>query len=111
MVFLCRKGDYCVYGTISVCRDNIPIISIVIPIYSDTNKELFGIAGIDISLDNVAETMSAHTIGKSGFAVLLSAKGTVAYAPTKKIILLNMANLSVNEEAIKAVKMQKVLSK
>ncbi len=82
------------------------VISLVCPIYSDEDNGLLGIAGIDITLDKLATTLSTHTIGKTGFTVLLSAKGNVAYAPTKEIILLNMANLSVNEEAIQAVETQ-----
>ncbi len=84
----------------------LAVISIVRPVYSDTNGSLLGIAGIDIALDRVAEAMASYKIGDSGFAVLLSAKGTVAYAPTQEIILLNMADLSVNSEAIDAVATQ-----
>ncbi len=83
----------------------VAVVSLVCPVYDDKG-DLLGIAGMDIALDKVASAMESHTIGKSGFAVLLSPKGTVAYAPTKEIILLNMADLSVNEEAIAAVESQ-----
>ncbi len=83
----------------------LAVISLVCPVYDDNNN-LLGIAGMDIALDKVATAMETHTIGKSGFSVLLSPKGLVAYAPTKEIILFNMTDLSVNEEAIKAVETQ-----
>ena len=82
------------------------VISIVCPIYSDYDDSLIGIAGVDVSLDKVAGVMETHVIGDSGFAVLLSPKGVVAYAPTEDIILLNMKDLNVNEEAIEAVETQ-----
>ncbi len=82
---------------------NVGVISLVAPIFSDDGTEVIGIAGIDMALEKIATAMSRHAIGKNGISVLLSPKGAIAYAPTKEIILLNMANLNVNEEAITAV--------
>ncbi len=104
--YSCVEKNATVYSEPYLSSDETAVISLVCPIHSDEDDSLIGIAGLDIALDKVTATMSSHTIGKNGFSVLLSANGTVAYAPTKEIILLNMANLSVNEEAIQAVKTQ-----
>ncbi len=81
------------------------IVSLVSPVYDDKDA-VIGIAGIDIKLDDIAKVMSKHTIGDSGFSVLISPKGNVAYAPTPAIILKNMADLNVNAEAIATVENQ-----
>ncbi len=79
------------------------VISIVTPVYNSEDDKIIGIAGIDVKLEELNPVMSSHTIGDNGFTVLLSSEGCVAYAPTKEIILLNMADLNVNDEAIEAV--------
>lgn len=82
----------------------VPVISLACPVYSDDDESvLLGIAGIDVKLDKVAEVMLHHTIGKTGFSILISGTGVVAYAPTQEIILKNMSELDVNPESIEAV--------
>ncbi len=82
----------------------VPVISLACPVYSDDDEPvLLGIAGIDVKLDKVAEVMLHHTIGKTGFSILISGTGVVAYAPTQEIILKNMSELDVNPESIEAV--------
>jgi hypothetical protein len=69
----------------------VPVVSLACPVYSDDDVPvLLGIAGVDVKLDKVAEVMKHHTIGKSGFSILISGTGVVAYAPTEEIILKNM---------------------
>ena len=85
----------------------VPVISLACPVYSDDDQPvLLGIAGVDVKLDKVAEVMGHHTIGKSGFSILISGTGAVAYAPTEAIILSNMSNLDVNPEAVEAIQTQ-----
>ena len=85
----------------------VPVISLACPVYSDDDTPvLLGIAGIDVKLSKVAEVMQHHTIGKEGFSILISGSGVVAYAPTEAVILMNMADMDVNPEAIEAVQSQ-----
>ena len=82
----------------------VPVISLACPVYSDDEEPvLLGIAGVDVKLDKVAEVMLHHTIGKTGFSILISGTGVVAYAPTQEIILQNMSEMDVNPEAVEAV--------
>ena len=82
----------------------VPVVSLACPVYSDDDVPvLLGIAGVDVKLDKVAEVMKHHTIGKSGFSILISGTGVVAYAPTEEIILKNMKDLEVNQESVEAV--------
>lgn len=86
----------------------VPVISLACPVYSDDeeNPVLLGIAGVDVKLAKVAEVMQHHTIGKTGFSILISGNGVVAYAPTEEILLTNIADLDVNPESVEAVRSQ-----
>ena len=77
------------------------VVTIATPI--EKNGQVFGVAGIDVSLREVAIAMKKHTIGDKGFSILLSANGNVVYAPTEEILMMNVAALNVNQEAIDAV--------
>ena len=86
----------------------VPVISLACPVYSDDeeNPVLLGIAGVDVKLAKVAEVMQHHTIGKTGFSILISGNGVVAYAPTEEILLTNIADLDVNPESVETVRSQ-----
>ena len=77
------------------------VITVATPIRKD--GKICAIAGIDVSLGDVATAMQKHTVGDRGFSILLSANGNVVYAPTEAILMLNIAALDVNQEAVDAV--------
>ncbi len=98
------KGDTVYSEPYISFTSEVPVISLACPVYSDSDEPvLLGIAGVDVKLDKVAEVMGHHTIGKSGFSILISGTGVVAYAPTEEIILSNMKDLDVNPESVEAV--------
>ncbi len=78
------------------------VVSAATPVYN-TNGIVVGVAGIDISLNEVSKLMKNYTIGEAGFSVLLSNAGVIVYAPTEQIIMQNMKNLNVNKEAVTAL--------
>lgn len=101
--YTCIEENKTVYSEPYKSSDiDMAVISLATPIHS-TNGNVVGIAGIDVKLSEVAEVMKKHTIGKHGFSILLSPRGTLAYAPTSDIILMNMKDLNINEESIEAV--------
>ena len=106
--YACVEKNDTVYSEPYVSfTSEVPVLSLACPVYSDDDVPvLLGIAGIDVKLDRVAEVMQHHTIGKSGFSILLSGTGVVAYAPTQEIILTNMEELDVNPESVEAVRSQ-----
>ncbi len=110
--YACVETEDTVYSEPYISfTSQVPVISLACPVYSDEDEPvLLGIAGVDVKLDKVAEVMGHHTIGKSGFSVLISGTGTVAYAPTEAIILSNIKDLDVNPEAVEAVMTQTVQS-
>ena len=103
--YACIETNQTVYSEPYISfTSEVPVISLACPVYSDDEEPvLLGIAGVDVKLDKVAEVMLHHTIGKTGFSILISGNGVVAYAPTQEIILKNMSELDVNPESIEAV--------
>jgi len=103
--YACIETNQTVYSEPYISfTSEVPVISLACPVYSDDEEPvLLGIAGVDVKLDKVAEVMLHHTIGKTGFSVLISGTGVVAYAPTQEIILKNLSELDVNPESIEAV--------
>ena len=103
--YACIETNQTVYSEPYISfTSEVPVISLACPVYSDDEEPvLLGIAGVDVKLDKVAEVMLHHTIGKTGFSVLISGTGVVAYAPTQEIILKNMSELDVNPESIEAI--------
>lgn len=103
--YACIETNQTVYSEPYISfTSEVPVISLACPVYSDDEEPvLLGIAGVDVKLDKVAEVMLHHTIGKTGFSVLISGTGVVAYAPTQEMILKNMSELDVNPESIEAV--------
>lgn len=98
------KGDTVYSEPYISFNSEVPVVSLACPVYSDDEEPvLLGIAGVDVKLDKVAEVMQHHTIGKSGFSILISGTGVVAYAPTEEILLKNMKDLEVNPESVEAV--------
>lgn len=77
------------------------VVTIAVPIFQ--NGKTVGIAGVDVSLSQVATAMKKHVIGKNGFSILLSASGNVVYAPTEAILMMNVADLNVNQEVIDTI--------
>lgn len=107
--YSCVEKDCTVYSEPYISfTTEVPVISLACPVYSDDeeNPVLLGIAGVDVKLSKVAEVMKHHTIGKTGFSILISGTGVVAYAPTEEILLTNMAELDVNPESVEAVRSQ-----
>ena len=99
-----EKGDTVYSEPYISFNSQVPVISLACPVYSDDAEPvLLGIAGVDVKLSKVAEVMQHHTIGASGFSILLSGTGVVAYAPTEEIILKNMSDMDVNPESVEAV--------
>ncbi len=101
-----EKGDTVYSEPYISFTSEVPVISLACPVYSDDDEPvLLGIAGVDVKLEKVAEVMGHHTIGNSGFSMLLSGKGNVAYAP-EEALLLSYAGDVLDEDAVKAVAAQ-----
>ncbi len=70
------------------------ILSAVSPVF-DSNGEALGVAGMDITMEQITEVMAQHKIGKTGFIMLLSADGLVIYHPNQEFVQKNIAETAI----------------
>lgn len=78
------------------------ILSAASPIY-DTDGSALGVAGIDLSLNQVTTVMQAQKIGEEGYIILISAEGLVVYHPNESNILANISEMGISESVVTAV--------
>lgn len=78
------------------------ILSAASPIYDESGKVL-GVAGMDISMEQITTVMQQHKIGKGGYIMLLSADGMIVYHPEEAEIQKNIAELDISQGVVSAV--------
>jgi methyl-accepting chemotaxis protein len=76
------------------------VVSVTAPILNDSGK-LIGVAGADISTEQIIQALSAFNYNDSGFAILIDKTGTFIYHPdTDNILLQKMSDLGADWKAI-----------
>ena len=78
------------------------VLTISTPVYNSTGK-LLGVAGMDIALDDIVNTVSQYKIGESGFVALLSSDGMFIYHPTSESIGTYISDMDASKELVDAV--------
>lgn len=78
------------------------VASVISPIFSDSN-ELLGVCAVDISMKTLSTMMSKHTLGKSGFFMLMTGSGNIMYAHDKNLINTSLQNSGIDEKVINAL--------
>ena len=81
------------------------ILSAATPVY-DTNKNVVGVAGIDVSIETITNMMGDYTIGKAGYTMLLTSDGTFVYHPNEKLIDTTIQDMNITDNVSKAVSEQ-----
>lgn len=66
------------------------ILSAASPIYDEDGKTILGVAGMDISMEQINTVMHEYKIGKAGYVMLLSSEGMVIYHPNSEDIQKNI---------------------
>lgn len=66
------------------------IITAIAPVKLGTYK---GVAGADITLETIDQTLSAVTLADTGYASLINAQGVILYHPDRKLIGKNIKSL------------------
>ncbi len=68
----------------------------------DSGGKAIGVAGFDISLENIMKIMPQYKIGNSGYVMLLTSDGTFIYHPDEEIIQQNIGDIEISENVVKA---------
>jgi methyl-accepting chemotaxis protein len=76
------------------------VVSVSTPILDDSGK-LIGVAGVDISTEQITQALSAFNYNGSGYAILIDKTGTFIYHPnTDNILLKKMGDLGEDWKAV-----------
>lgn len=78
------------------------IMSISTPVY-DNNKNVIGISGMDIDIDNIISLMKDYTIGESGYTMLISSGGTFVYHPNDTYVNTAVRDAHITDNLIEAI--------
>ena len=78
------------------------VLTVSTPVYNFAGK-VIGVTGMDISLDNIINTVSQYKIGESGYVALLSSEGMFIYHPNQNLINTYITDLDVSQVIIDAV--------
>jgi len=62
------------------------VLTVATPI-TDNNGNIIGVAGVDISLDDISKLMSSYKYKDTGYAILVDSAGNIIYHPNKELIM------------------------
>ena len=79
------------------------VMSMVAPIYKTETTDLIGFAGIDITIDQLDETMKNQKIGKTGFCILASADGQLIYHPDTALKGKSVSESNMSKNIVSAI--------
>lgn len=74
------------------------VISIVAPVFSKDGSSVIGFMGMDVYLDNLAESLSAIKVGKQGYLELLSSTSDYIYSEDPTAIGQNVSALDIGAD-------------
>jgi methyl-accepting chemotaxis protein len=79
------------------------VMSMVTPIYKTGTSDLIGFAGIDITIDQLYNTVKDKKIGQTGFCILASADGQLIYHPDPALKGKSVAESKMSKNIITAI--------
>ena len=78
------------------------VLTIASPVFDEFGKEL-GVAGMDISMEAIMNTLAGYKIGDNGYVMLLAEDGTYIYHPNTDVIGTNIRDMNISSNVIDAV--------
>ncbi len=78
------------------------ILSAVTPVFGESGAVL-GVAGIDVSMENMNKVIEGYKIGKKGYVFLVSAEGVLIYHPKEDARQKNITEVDVSQNVVDAV--------
>ncbi|MGN0404452.1 MAG: methyl-accepting chemotaxis protein [Bariatricus sp.] len=102
--FVCTKLGYSVLTEpyIDASTGKL-ILSAASPIYDEDGTTILGVAGMDISMEQIDTVMQGYKIGKAGYVMLLSSEGMMIYHPNEENVQNNISELNMSKSVIDAV--------
>lgn len=87
--------------TYKVSRNKMPVMSMLIPVYSSQNVTFLGNLVIEFTLAEINATFQKSTLGKSGFFFMLSPEDDVIYYPDERWVGLPRSETDLAQLSLK----------
>ena len=81
---------------------NAKIITIATPVY-DSNGKVIGASGIDVLVETIMTMMGTHTIGDSGYVVLMAASGNIIYHPSEALVDTMIQDINISDSVYQSI--------
>ena len=78
------------------------VLTIASPIYNSMDKGI-GMAGMDISMEAVMETLASYKIGDNGYIMLVAEDGTFIYHPDASSVGTNIKDMNISKSLLNAI--------
>jgi methyl-accepting chemotaxis protein len=79
------------------------IVSVVAPVYKTGTQEMIGAACVDVSIDQIKQIIADNKIGKTGFFVVATDKGSIFLHPNADYINMPLADTDMSQNIITAL--------
>ena len=78
------------------------VLTIASPVYNSMDKGI-GMAGMDISMETIMETLASYKIGDNGYIMLVAEDGTFIYHPDASRVGTNIKDMNISKSLLNAV--------
>lgn len=75
------------------------IVSAASPV-CDESGNVLGVAGLDISMDQISEMLKTYVVGDTGYIMLTSENGTIVYHPDDSLIQKNISEVELSDNLV-----------
>ncbi len=76
------------------------VVTAAFPVYAGNARELFGVVGIDVTLDRLSNLISSRKVGSKGYLVLMDDNGQVLAHPDQAVIGQSMLGTELAERVL-----------
>lgn len=73
------------------------ILSVASPV---EESGMVGVAGVDISMDQIQEILKTYKVGKEGYVMLVSSDGIIVYHPDSSLIQKNITEVDFSDNLV-----------
>lgn len=78
------------------------VLTIASPVFDTTGKGI-GVAGMDISMEAIMNTLAQYKIGDNGYIMLIAEDGTFIYHPDADVVGTNISDMNISANLVNAV--------
>ena len=79
------------------------VLTIASPVFDSMSQKGIGVAGMDISMEAIMNTLASYKIGDNGYVMLIAEDGTFIYHPNAELISTNIKDMNISQNLLTAL--------